>query len=56
MYSSVSKKPETRTEGLGNENNTAVLTDGTHFGRIDAIKATDSVSIEDEKTRLYMTV
>jgi hypothetical protein len=45
------------------KNNTAVLTveansfiNGTHFGRVDAIKATYVVSIDDDMTRLYMTV
>jgi hypothetical protein len=51
-------EPETRTEGLGNKNNTVVLTDeansfinGTHFGRIDAIKAMVAVSVDDDATR-----
>jgi hypothetical protein len=44
-------EPEKHTEDLSNKNSSAVQTDeansfinGTHFGRIDAIKATDVVS------------
>jgi len=50
-------EPEEHAEGFSN-NNTAVLTDeansfmyGTHFGRIDAITATDVVSIDDGTTK-----
>jgi hypothetical protein len=51
-------EPETHTEGFSNKNSTAVQTDeansfinGTHFGRIDAIKAKDVVSIVDGTIR-----
>jgi hypothetical protein len=51
-------EPEKHTEHFSNKNNTAMLTDeansfinGTHFGRIDAIKATDVVSIDDDTTK-----
>jgi hypothetical protein len=51
-------EPEKHTEGFSNKNNTAVPMDeansfinGTHFGRIDAIKSTDVVSIDDGTTR-----
>jgi len=54
----ISMEPEEHTEGFSNKKNTAVLTDeansfinDTHFGRIDDIKATDVVSIDDGTTK-----
>jgi hypothetical protein len=51
-------EPEKHTEGFSNKNITAVLIDeansfinGTHFGRIDAIKVTDEVFIDDSMIR-----